>query len=177
VALATVATLVPTGCADSEGGRDVDGRDAETTLLRQRSDVRDAARALLRGAEEALPGTTATSTGSWRGCESDGPDEYRTFRYLARARVDVAGRSGAGSTYLDPLRPVLEEAGFRVGEAGAGPGDRRSLDARRGDLVAVFSLTGAGAFVTLSVSGPCVDVPEEDREEWQRRREPDPSVR
>lgn len=177
VALGAVAAMLLTGCAESEGGGAVDGARAETTLLEQRSDVRDAARALLRGAEEALPGTTSTSTGSWRGCESGSPDQFRSFHYLAQARVDLAGGGPARPPYLDPLRPVLEEAGFRVGEPTSGPGDRRSLEARRDGLAAVFSWTGAGAFVTLSVSGPCVDVPEEAREDWQRRRETTPSIR
>jgi hypothetical protein len=166
-------------CAGTDGD---DARDsaspgaepAQTRLERQRSDVRAAARTLLHDAERRLGGRTALSAGAWRGCESAGIEEYKNFRYLGQARVDVP--AGAVDPALTPLRGVLEDAGFTAGEVRRGPGGgRTSLAGTRRDLTAVFSRTG-GSAVGLDVYGPCVDVPEEDRDAWLRRDEPTPDL-
>ena len=152
----------------------MDGDQARAALERQRTDVRAAAKELLLAAEEELPGTTGASSGSWRGCESGGLEEYRNFRYLAQARVDLAG--GDARRALDQLDAVLTAAGFEVTGVTPGPGARSSLQAARGEVRASFADTGAGPFVGLTVTGPCIDVPEDQREEWLRRDEPDPRL-
>ena len=67
----------------------------------------------------------------------------------------------------------------------AGPGGGRStrLVGTSGDLTAVFSSTGArssgmtvGPVVGLDVYGPCVDVPEDERDDWLRRDERAPDL-
>ena len=170
----------PVGCATTQRGDPLDGADldrAATLLERQRSDVRAAARAMLRGAERRLVGSTAHSTGAWRGCESAGAEQYRNFRYLAQAGVDVP--PGAPGAKAAALRRVLEDAGFTA--ADAGPAGHRSaghrsagLTGTRGDLTAV--LAARGAVVGLDVYGPCIDVPEDERDAWLRRDEPTPDL-
>ena len=176
-----VAGLV-TGMAScaTTGDDDPTGPDRAAALLdRQRSDVRVAARAMLQGAERRLGGTATHGTGAWRGCESAAVEEYRNFRYLAQGRVDVV--PGAPEQSLAALRAVLEDAGFTAGEVGPGPGGGPStrLVGTDGDLTAVFSSTGGpriGPVIGLDVYGPCVDVPEDERDAWLRRDEPTPDL-
>jgi hypothetical protein len=165
-------------CA-TNGGDEPSGPDRAATLLdRQRTDVRAAARAMLQGAERRLDGTATRGTGAWRGCES-AVEEYRNFRYLAQGRVDIV--PGATEQSLAALRPVLADAGFTAGEVEPGPGGGGStrLVGTAGDLTAVFSSTGGlatGPVVGLDVYGPCIDVPEEERDAWLRREEPTPDL-
>jgi hypothetical protein len=180
-----VAALVTgaTSCATTGDDEPTGPGRAATLLERQRSDVRAAARAMLQGAERRLGGTATHGTGAWRGCESAAVEEYRNFRYLAQGRVDVG--PGAPEQSLTALRAVLEDAGFTAGEVGPEPGGGRStrLVGTDGDLTAVFSSTGGrssgttvGPVVGLDVYGPCVDVPEDERDDWLRRGEPTPGL-
>lgn len=161
-----LATLVLAGCGT--GGDQVDATDAGAALEGQRTDVRTAAAALVTGAVTALEGRPSHTTGRFEGCESAFNEEYRTFRYRATARIDVA--RGAAPD-LPGLAPVLADAGF--GEAT--PGDRpagRTLDAGQGDLAASFSQLDGANYVLLSVEGPCVEVPKDERADWAGRRDP-----
>jgi hypothetical protein len=178
--LVLVAVLTACGLGsdgNGGGGDDVDRDVANAALEKQRDDVRGAARDLLVAAEQALPGTTSTSSGGWRGCESTFVDEFKNYRYLAQARVDVGTTSTAREPYLEELRPALEQAGFAVGEVEEETNGFLSLRGTKGDVSAVFVHTGAGPFVGLNVAGPCVDVAEEDRDYWLRRAEPTPELR
>ena len=180
--LSVLVAVLVSGTASCATTRDEEptGRDPAAALLdRQRADVRAAARAMLQGAERRLRGTATRGTGAWRGCESAAVEEYRNFRYLAQGRVDVG--PGAPEQTLSALRAVLGDAGFTAGEVGPGPGGGRStrLVGTDGDLTAVFSSTGgpsSGPVVGLDVYGPCVDVPEEERDAWLRRDEPTPDL-
>lgn len=165
------------GCGTTDGGDHVGPDRARARLEQQREEVRVAAHELLLVAERALPGATANSVGGYEGCESAFNDEFRNFRYLAQARVDVDPASSAAAPFLADLRPALEGAGFSVGEVTHEPNGFVSLGATRGEVSAVFVHTGAGRFVGLDVAGDCVDVPEDDREYWLRRHEPTPEVR
>jgi hypothetical protein len=171
VALALLAGLGACGVA---GGEDQVDSDAGKRLQQQRTEVRDATRALLDAAEQTLSGTTRTSTGGFRGCESAFPEEFRNFQYLAQARIDADGPA-AGTSYLQRLRPVLEDAGFTVEDLREEPNGFTTLVAGKGDLSASFVHTG-GPFVGLDVSGPCVDVPEDERDQWLRKDEPSPRI-
>jgi hypothetical protein len=158
--------------AGDDGPVDPDAAHADDELEQQRAAVRDAAAALLRGAERALAGQVATGTGSWRGCESTFNDQHRNFQYLAEGRVDATGPR----PYLETVRAVLEDAGFVVGHESKRPGGR-SLTASRDAVSATFSeLPEQGDYVLLSVSGPCVDVPEDQRDAWERKRDPSPAL-
>ncbi len=173
--LLTMVLLVGLGACGLPGGEEqVDADDANRTLEQQRTDVRDAARALLIGAEQELSGTTRNSSGRFRGCESAFPEEFRNFQYLAQARIDTG--PGSGASDLEKLRPVLEDAGFTVEDIREEPNGFTTLAAGKGDLSASFVHTG-GPFVGLDVSGPCVDVPEDQRETWLRKDEPHPEIR
>ena len=173
--LLTMVLLVGLGACGLAGGEDeVDANDASQALEQQRIDVREATRALLIGAEKELSGTTRSSRGRFRGCESAFADEFRNFQYLAQARIDTG--PGSGASYLEKLRPVLEDAGFAVEDVREEPNGFTTLAAGKGDLSAAFVHTG-GPFVGLDVSGPCVDVPEDQRETWLRKDEPDPEIR
>ena len=172
------ACATPGGVDDPAGRASAHAEPAATRLERQRSEVRAAARTMLRQAERRLSGRTALSTGAWRGCESAGLEEYRNFRYLGQARVDVrAGPVGTADPTLTTLRAVLEDAGFIAGAVRPDPGDGRirSLVGTRRDLTAVFTHAG-GASVGLDVYGACVDVPARDRDAWLRREEPTPDL-
>ena len=173
--LLTLVLLAGLGaCGDPGDDDQVDAEDASKALEQQRTDVRAAAGELLLGAEKVLSGTTHTSSGRYRGCESTFSDEFRNFHYLAQARVDTGPGSAASS--LERLRPVLEAAGFTVEDLREEANGFTTLTAAKGDLSASFVHTG-GPFVGLDVSGPCVDVPEDQREAWLRKEEPNPEIR
>jgi hypothetical protein len=161
-------------CGPTSGEDQVDADQASRTLERQRSDVREAARDLVLAAEKALPGATSSSSSGYRGCESAFNEQFRNFRYLAQARIDTG--PGSGASYLEKLRPVLEDAGFTVADTHEEPNGFTTLAADKGGLSASFVHTG-GPFVGLDVSGPCIDVPEDDRDAWLRKSEPDPEIR
>ncbi|MDP2774514.1 MAG: hypothetical protein Q8O61_13255 [Nocardioides sp.] len=167
------AVLSGCGTGDDDvvdGG--VSGDDATAALEGQREEVRQAAADLVTGAVAALGGRASNTTGGFEGCESTFNDQYRTFQYRASGRVD-AGK-GASRPFLDALGPVLTGSGFGEPVAGERPGGQ-TLSAERDDLSATFSeLPGQGDYVLLAVEGPCVEVPEDDRDDWQRRTDPTP---
>jgi hypothetical protein len=179
--LVFVAVLLSGLVSCGSGSADGSGDDGDVTsdataagreLEQQRTDVRDAATTLLRGAERALAGSVATGTGSWRGCESTFNDQHKNFQYLAQGRVHAT----SGRPYLDSLRSMLEDAGFAVGDEGDRPGGR-TLSASKGQLSATFSeMPDQGDFVLLTVAGPCVDVPEDQRDDWERKADPSPTL-
>lgn len=148
------------------------GAGADSAELEQQRDrVRASAATLVQGAVAALPGRASQTTGRVEGCESASEQEFRTFRYRATARIDAD--PAATRPYLDVLGPVLLEAGFADPTPGERPGGS-TLEARDGDLSATASeLPGQGDYVLLSIEGPCLEVPEEDRAAWQRRTDPE----
>lgn len=158
------------GDMDGDGG--VDGDQAAAVLEKQREDVRQAGADLVTGATAALSGRASHTTGGFDGCESTSHDEFRTYRYRASGRVDVG--PDAARPYLDALGSVLTDAGFGEPVSGERPGGR-TLSAERGDVSAVFSeLPGQGDYVLVNLQGPCVEVPEGDRDTWLRRQDPTP---
>ena len=177
---AAVAAVVLLGsvvaACGPEGGDPVDSDEATGRLERQREDVRAAMAELQRRTADALTGTVTRSVGQWRGCESAADEEYASFRYLADARVDVP--SSTPRPYLDLLAPALEAAGFADAEAGERPGGRtlRATGAA-GTAATVSELPGLGDHVLLTVAGPCVDVPPDDRAGWLTREDPAPEIR
>jgi hypothetical protein len=172
--LLTLVLLAVLGACGQGGEDDVDADEATRTLEQQRTEVRETARELVIAAEKQLPGTTHHSSSGFRGCESAFNEEFHNFRYLAQARIDTG--PGSASSYFDKLRPVLEDAGFTVEDLREEPNGFTTLAAGKGDLSASFVHTG-GPFVGLDVSGRCVEVPVDQREEWVRRGEPSPEIR
>ena len=149
-ALALVLALAATTACGEEG--DDVGEEGPVALERQR----DAVRALATELSATL-GESSDSWGRYEGCDSAFNDVYRNFRYLAQLRVDG---DHAGS-----LDRVLAAADLARDDA-AGEPDK--LRATRDDLQASFwSLPAGGLLVT--VHGPCVDVPEDARDEWTSR--------
>ena len=128
---------------------------------------------LQKSAAKALGGTVTSSTGDWQGCEAGGLEDYKNFQYLADVRIDVAT---AARPYLDHLGAVFEEAGFGPVEPGERPGGS-TLHGKRDDIGASFSeLPDQGDYVLLNVGGPCVDVPEDERDDWLTKDEPEPEI-
>jgi hypothetical protein len=168
-----LVVAVASGCRtgdDVNGGTGGDADDATAALEAQRDEVRQAAADLVTGAVAALGGRPSNTTGGFEGCESTFNDEYRTYQYRASGRVDAG--PGAARPYVDVLGPVLTDAGFGEPVAGERPGGQ-TLAAERGDLSATFSeLPGQGDYVLLTVHGPCVEVPEDDRDDWLTRQDP-----
>ncbi|HET7193958.1 MAG TPA: hypothetical protein VFI99_03105 [Nocardioides sp.] len=172
--LLTLMLLAALGACCRGGKDEVDAEDASRTLEHQRTEVRLAARELVIAAEKHLPGTTRNSSSGFRGCESSFSEQFRTFHYLAQARIDTG--PGSAASYLEKLRPVLQNAGFTVEDVREEPNGFTTLAARKGDLAASFVHTG-GPFVGLDVSGGCVEVPEDQRGAWLRKEEPNPEIR
>jgi hypothetical protein len=172
--LLTLVLLAGLGACGRGGKDEVDANDASRTLEHQRTEVRKTARELVLAAEKRLRGTTRNSSSGFRGCESAFSEQFRNFRYLAQARIDTGPDSG--TAYLEKLRPALEDAGFTVEDLREGPNGFTTLAAAKGDLSAAFVHTG-GPFVGLDVSGRCVEVPEDQREAWLRKQEPNPEIR
>jgi hypothetical protein len=160
-------------CGLGSGEDQVDADDPSSTLEQQRTDVRLVAHELVLAAERRLQGRIRNSSSGFRGCESAFNEQFRNFQYLAQARIDTG--PGSGSEHLEKLRPVLEDAGFTVEELRQEPNGFTTLAADKGDLSASFVHTG-GPFVGLDVSGPCIEVPEDQREKWSRTKEPDPEI-
>jgi len=104
--LLTLVLLAALGACGRGGKDEVDNEDASRTLEHQRTEVRQAARDLVIAAEKHLPGTTRNSSSGFRGCESSFSEEFRTFHYLAQARIDTG--PGSAASYLETLRPVLD---------------------------------------------------------------------
>jgi hypothetical protein len=165
------ACLCLTAC---DQGDAVEPADPAATLESQRADVRDLVAGLATGAASALDGRVSTATGHWEGCDSVFPEGHRNFHYRASARVEAA--AATARPYLDALGPALEAAGLTDAAPGERPGGR-TLGGTRGALEVRFSeLPGQGDYVLLDVSGPCVDVPEDERAEWEGRPDPAPIV-
>jgi len=173
--LLALVLLAALGACGRGGEDEVDSDDASRTLEHQRTEVRLVARDLVLAAEQHLTGTTHNSSSGFRGCESSFSEQFRTFQYLARARIDI-GPGSAAASYLEKLRQVLEDAGFTVEDRRKESNGFTTLTARKGDVSASFVHTG-GSFVGLDVSGRCVEVPEDQREAWLRKEEPNPEIR
>ncbi len=176
-----LAAVLVTACGQSadgqstDGGGEVDDSGATAALERQRDDVRTATQELVEATVARLPGTAREARGSWRGCESGGVEEFRTFRYLAQSRVDAA--PDARRPYLEALRAVLEDAGFAPAdlEPGPGGGSARRLTAIRDSVTASLAeVPEAGDHVLVTVSGECVEVPEDQRGDWLVKDDPTP---
>ena len=173
--LAMVLLVGPAACGLPGGEVQVDADDTSKALEQQRTDVREAARELVTAAEGELSATTSNSTSGFRGCESAFSEQFRNFQYLAQARIDTG--PGSDSALLEGLHRVLVEAGYTVEDLREEPnGGLTTLLAAKGDLSASFVHTG-GPFVGLDVSGPCLEVPEDQREPWLRTKEPHPEIR
>ncbi len=164
------------GCgASSDGGGEVEGDRAAAALQRQREEVRAATAELLEATAAHLPGVARSASGGWRGCESGGIEEFRSFRYVAQARVDAG--PDARRPYLHVLRPVLDDLGYSAEEPVRGPGggSARRLPATRAALTAsVSEVPDSGDYVLLTVTGDCVEVPRERRAEWLTKDDPTP---
>lgn len=165
------------GCGTGDGVESEDvvtGDGADAALEAQREEVREVAADLVTRAVSTLGGRSSHTTGTFQGCESTFNDEFRTFHYRASARVDAG--PGATRPYVDALVTVLTAAGFEEPTAGERPGGQ-TLSAQRDELSATFSeLPGQGDYVLLTVHGPCVEVPEDDRDDWLSRDDPTPYV-
>lgn len=161
-----VLLLALAGCSD-----EVDPDEAHAALEQQREDVRASARELVPGATERLSAEIVSSEGRWEGCESTFPDEFRNFEYLVTARLDV-GEPDA--KVLPVLEETLTRAGYTLGESG----DPARITGEKDDLTARFwdlpGTGGAGGEVLFEIDGACVDVPEDERDDWLVREDPSP---
>lgn len=169
--VAVIGTSLLAACS----GGDPAPAEAEATLEQQRDDVRAATSDLQAAAAEALGGQVSGSSGRWRGCEAGGLEEYRSFGYDASARVDVDGDTAR--PYLDRLRDVLEREGYAGIEEQDRPGGTMLRAERDGVRVGFSELPGQGDYVLLTVTADCVDVPEDERDDWLAREEPTPEIR
>jgi hypothetical protein len=160
------------GCgADDEDGGDVD---AAAALNEQRVAVRRLTSQLAPELAAALGDGRVKAHGGWRGCvtaEVDGT--YGSYQYAVQARLDVP--ADQPRPYLDALVPILEGEGFQVSTVAS---DKASdLTATRDELsVKAREYPDQEGFVTWGVSGPCVEVAKDQRDEWMDKKEPSPDV-
>ena len=160
---AACAVLALAACSD--GGADVDS-DAAATLEQQRTDVRALTRDLVAGAEQTVAASVRTADARWEGCRSAFNETYASYRYAAQVRLEATS-----ADLLADLAPVasLEPAGD--------PEPDKLRGTRDGLEVSFWALpAGSQGALLLTVQGPCVEVPEDERDAWRDRREssPDP---
>lgn len=147
---------------------------ATEALESQRSEVRKLVAALATGAAAALDGRVSNAIGHWEGCDSVFPEGHRNFRYRASARIDAGSR--VAGPLLAALASTMRDAGLTDPTPGERPGGR-TVTATKGDVEIRFSeLPAHGDYVLLDVSGPCLDVPGDQRDDWEGRPDPSPIV-
>jgi hypothetical protein len=168
-ALAVVAVLGVSGCA-IVGGDDAGSGEAEAALEAQRTDVRAAAAEVGRALTARVRGDVVDSRGDWEGCESAFMDELRNFRYRATVRV-----SGGAGEPVRALEALLTDAGFEVDRVEA-DGIAASTPEVALTLLTVPAGGASGDWLVEVTGAECVDVPEDDRDDWLRREEPSPSI-
>jgi hypothetical protein len=162
--------LVLAGCSSDSGGDGADvSSDASAALEQQRTDVRELTRSLVSGARSTVEASVRSADARWEGCRSAFNETYASFRYAAQVRLDAMADDLPAA-----LAPVATEAGLAPTESAES--DR--LRATRDGLEVSFWALPAGSQGTLllTVQGPCVDVPTDERDAWRDRREehPDP---
>lgn len=159
------------GADDEDGGDDVD---AAAALNEQRADVRRLASHLAPELAAGLGDGRNKAHGGWRGCvtaEIDGT--YGSYQYAVQARLDVP--ASQPRPYLDALVPILEGEGFQVTVAETDKAGDLTAE-RDGLAVKAREYPDQDGFVTWGVSGPCVEVPKDQRDEWMDKQEPAPDV-
>lgn len=157
-----------TGCSDG-----VDPDEAQAALEQQREDALSSARELMLGVNRQLSAEIVSSEGRWEGCESTFMDEFRNFEYFATARLDVEPDD---EEFLPALEETLTEAGYILAESG----DPARVIGEKGDLTARFwDLPGSGGAegdVLFEIDSACIDVPEDERDEWLVKDDPSPGL-
>jgi hypothetical protein len=88
----------------------------------------------------------------------------------------VEAGPGVQRPYLDALVTTLADAGLPEPTPGERPGGRTLGGSVDGVEVRFSELPGEGDYVLLDASGPCVDVPADQRKEWEGRPDPEPIV-
>lgn len=171
--LATVAMMgVLVACGDDEGD---DGGtaapDAARTLEEQREDVRKVALQVAPALADSVTGSLTFLRGSWAGCTSADQWTYRDFKYRVAGRIDATGLSVDS---LTALTTVLTDEGFEVSVAD--DSDKQGADGVRDDLATGLNLYPEDGFVLISFAGQCVEVPEDERDAWAQRGEPDKNL-
>lgn len=168
--LALGVLLSLTAC---QTGDDVDPETARTSLEQQRTEVRDLVARLATGVADRIGGAVRPYGGRYTGCTSVFPEGHRDFQYVVRLRIDAGPE--ASTPLLGAVETVLSDAGLEA-TAGERVGGR-TLGVREGQVGVTFSeLPAQGRYVLLDASGPCVEVPEEQREEWEGRVDETPVV-
>ena len=166
--VASVAALLLVAGCDPEGGTDVSS-DSSSRLEQQRTDVRDLTRDLVTRMVASVDGSVRTADAHWEGCRSAFNETYASYRYAAQVRLDALA---------DDLLLSLDAVVSDLGLAPAADAQPDKLRATRDGLEVSFWQLPAGSqgALLLTVQGPCVDVPEDQRDAWRDRREdrPDP---
>ena len=177
VAFVLLFGMLGCGATSNTGDGDEDGGDMESAaaaLNEQRAEVRRLTVTLAPELAAGLGDGQTKAHGAWRGCvtaELDGT--YGSYQYAVQARLDVP--SDQPRPYLETLEPVLKAEGFDVTVTRSGKlGD---LTAERDGLsVNAREYDDQDGFVIWGVSGPCIEVPQAERDEWMDKQEPSPDV-
>ncbi len=157
--------LVVAGC-EPEGGTDVSS-ESSSRLEQQRTEVRALTRDLVTRTVATVDGSVRTADARWEGCRSAFNETYASYRYAAQVRLDALA---------DDLRESLVAVVSETGLSPAQDTEPDKLRATREDLDVSFWQLPAGSqgAVLLTVQGPCVDVPDDERDAWRDRQEDEP---
>lgn len=173
LAVAAVAMMgVLVACGDDEGGGGGGDADPQASqrLEAQRDDVRRVALQVAPALADSLTGSSLTFLrGSWTGCTSADEWTYRDFKYRVAGRIDATDLS---TESLSTLQRVLADEGFEV----SAEDDKAGLNGVRDDLATGLTVYPDDGFVLISFAGQCVEVPEDEREAWAQRGEPDKNL-
>ena len=151
----------------------MDPETARTSLEQQRAEVRDLVARLATGVADRLGGKVRPYGGRYSGCTSVFPEGHRDFQYVVRLRIDAGPE--AATPLLGAVETVLRDAGLEA-SAGERVGGQ-TLEVREGQVGVVFSeLPAQGAYLLIDASGPCVEVPKEQRDEWEGLQDETPVV-
>ncbi len=129
------------------------------SLETQRADVDALTRTLAADAGAAVAATVREAHGRWEGCRSAFPETYASYRYVARVRLDAAPAT------CSPRSP--RSVGGAPGPGRAGPAARQPR--RRSSTPSGRCPEDSQGDLLLTVRGPCVDVPEGERDAWRAR--------
>lgn len=167
-----VLASLTAGCGGGEDpvgeqtGGAVTSQGSAAQLQASRSAVGQAVDDLAAPLRRATGGHADVVPGQFTGCVSAGLETFRSMRYGLSGRLDVA--PGTARPYLDHAADALGEAGWSVAEPADVSGGR-ALSATRDDVTLTLTeRPAAGDFLTVDVSGPCIDIPPSDTQRWLR---------
>jgi hypothetical protein len=109
------------------------------------------------------------ANGTWSGCD----DDLVTWAYEGSGRIDL-GAADTAVTLLPDVRSALESLGWAYDRDPVAADPATSVTARKGPhLLRVRAYTDQ-PFVLVSVSGPCIEPTDQQRDDLESNRQSEP---